>query len=93
MALGRGEVGRDFEERAMVGREEGSGGAELAPSKEMDPFIMCTEVGRRRGGARCSFRSIALLAPIGSGAAAAAVAFVCKYTQSILLRSDTRKGH
>ena len=31
---------------------KGRSGAELAPSKEMDPFIMCTEVGEQKRAAR-----------------------------------------
>ena len=46
--LKKGEEGGRIDRRR--GRGRGGGGAELAPSKEMDPFIMCTEVGEREGG-------------------------------------------
>ena len=45
-------IGPERGDEEEEGRKErgGGGGAELAPSKEMDPFIMCTEVGEREGG-------------------------------------------
>ena len=54
------EILKKGEEGGRANRRRGrgsGGGAELAPSKEMDPFIMCTEVGEREGGRKRRRRS------------------------------------
>ena len=64
--LKKGEEGGREDRRR--GRGSGGGGAELAPSKEMDPFIMCTEVGEggRKEGEAAAQPARSLLVPFDS---------------------------